>query len=379
MNNNVPVSENFNKNNTILDYEKLVLEYQENLIFTLRSFGSEIEYLTMWVPDEDLIKSIVCLLESAKSYGKNEIFIQLGKQTTKEITDETLFLEKLLPFGTASIEKNKEGILLSVTGVNSMILLSDCNPYYDESIIKHSKNNTYCGTLQPNSESTLISLSKDNVIFTILVSKESDTIKNPAYQNAMTSIEKGILEKYCEILIDMPINELNDHANLILEMECRNNFYDRMVKGIQLPQNFDPMFSMTQFFSRELFKKYCELTKYKNSPNFYNKSPSSSWFSLSEAEKIKAIDDCKIAFCKTRGMDTEDIQIIKVENHINITLSYDKTLDAGLKGGVLMALELFLKKTINKQLCIYLQNKKDINPMRRNFVIKETSLEKETI
>ena len=379
MNNKVPVSENSIKNNAILDYEKLVLDYQENLIFTLRGFTQEIEYLTMWVPDDDLIKSIVCLLESAKSYGKNEIFIQFGKQTVKEIADETLFLEKLLPFGIASIEKNKKGILLSITCVNSMALLSDCNPYYDESIVKHSKNNTYCGALQPNSDSTLISLSKDNVIVTILVSKESDTIKNATYQNSRTSIEKGILEKYCEILMDMPINELNDHANLILEMECRNNFYDRMVKGIQLPQNFDPMFSMTRFFSRELFKKYCELTRYKNSPNFYSKSLSSSWLSLSETEKIKAIDDCKIAFCKTRGMDTKDIQIIKVENHINITLSYDKTLDVGLKGEILMALELFLKESVNKQLCIYLQNKKDINPMRRNFVIKETSLEKETI
>src|SRR3990167_2514347 len=212
MNNKVPVSENGIKNNAILDYEKLVLDYQENLIFTLRGFTQDIEYLTLWVPDDDLIKSIVCLLESAKSYGKNDIFIQFGKQTAKEIADETLFLEKLLPFGIASIEKNKEGVLLSVTGVNSMALLSDCNPSYDESIIKYSKNNTYCGTLQPNGDSTLISLSKDNVIVPILVSKESDPIKNAAYQNARMSTEKSILEKYCEILIDMPINELHDHA-----------------------------------------------------------------------------------------------------------------------------------------------------------------------
>ena len=65
----------------VLNYEQLVADFEIKLLTQLRNFGSDAEYLEMWVPDEDPVMSILNMVEAAEAFGRNEIAVQVGVNT----------------------------------------------------------------------------------------------------------------------------------------------------------------------------------------------------------------------------------------------------------------------------------------------------------
>jgi len=65
----------------VLDYERLVADFETKLVTQLRKFGTDAEYLEMWVPDENPVKSILNMVEAAEAYGQADIAVRVGAQT----------------------------------------------------------------------------------------------------------------------------------------------------------------------------------------------------------------------------------------------------------------------------------------------------------
>src|SRR5947207_8979963 len=61
----------------ILDYADLVARYQTGLIENLRSFGFQTEYLDLWVPDEDLSRSLLNLFDAAAAVGHRSLAVRV--------------------------------------------------------------------------------------------------------------------------------------------------------------------------------------------------------------------------------------------------------------------------------------------------------------
>ena len=53
--------------NLILSYEEILNKFNYDLINKLRKHGSEVNYLNLWVPDEDFVRSFESLVESIKA------------------------------------------------------------------------------------------------------------------------------------------------------------------------------------------------------------------------------------------------------------------------------------------------------------------------
>ena len=51
----------------VLSYEDIVKKFNSDLINKLRKHGSEVNYLSLWVPDEDFLRSFESLSESIKA------------------------------------------------------------------------------------------------------------------------------------------------------------------------------------------------------------------------------------------------------------------------------------------------------------------------
>ena len=52
--------------NLILSYEDILNKFNYDLINKLRKHGSDINYLNLWVPDENFLRSFESLIESIK-------------------------------------------------------------------------------------------------------------------------------------------------------------------------------------------------------------------------------------------------------------------------------------------------------------------------
>ena len=66
---------------SVLPYEDLVEDFNRKLLTQLRGHGAEAEYLEMWVPDEDPVKSIVNMVEAAGAYGRSELRVSVAAAT----------------------------------------------------------------------------------------------------------------------------------------------------------------------------------------------------------------------------------------------------------------------------------------------------------
>ena len=67
-----------------LNYEILVRAFEQALVTKLRGHGADADYLEMWVPDEDPVKSLLNMVEAAEAYGRDDIAIEVAAETLSE-------------------------------------------------------------------------------------------------------------------------------------------------------------------------------------------------------------------------------------------------------------------------------------------------------
>jgi hypothetical protein len=60
-----------------LDYDRLVRDFENSLVTTLRGHRAGEDYLDMWVPDEDPVKGILNMVEAAQAAGRRGIEISV--------------------------------------------------------------------------------------------------------------------------------------------------------------------------------------------------------------------------------------------------------------------------------------------------------------
>ncbi len=99
-----------------IDYEALVRAFEEALVTKLRGHGAEADYLEMWVPDEDPVKSLLNMVEAAEAYGREEIAIRVAAETLNDGQLEEL-MGLLNGIGSARATPREGGRLIEVTGM----------------------------------------------------------------------------------------------------------------------------------------------------------------------------------------------------------------------------------------------------------------------
>ena len=97
-----------------LDYEELVEDFESSLMTKLRGHGPTADYLEMWVPDADPVKSILNMVEAAEAYGRDEIVVRVSCDTLPATRINEL-LGILLQLAQVEIQTVENGNLIRVT------------------------------------------------------------------------------------------------------------------------------------------------------------------------------------------------------------------------------------------------------------------------
>ena len=100
----------------VLAYEELVEDFNRKLLTQLRGHGAEAEYLEMWVPDDDPVKSIVNMVEAAGAYGRSELRVSVTAATLPAERHAALAAE-LGALGRVEIRPAGERSEIVVTGI----------------------------------------------------------------------------------------------------------------------------------------------------------------------------------------------------------------------------------------------------------------------
>lgn len=68
-----------------INYENLVASYEDRLLNQLRSHGVDLDFLEMWVPDENPVASILNMVEAASAFGTENFSLRV---TTESLPPE---------------------------------------------------------------------------------------------------------------------------------------------------------------------------------------------------------------------------------------------------------------------------------------------------
>jgi hypothetical protein len=100
----------------VLDYETLVADFEAKLVTQLRSFGPDAEYLEMWVPDQDPVKSILNMVEAAEAFGRRDIAVRVEAKTLAAGQVEAL-VSQISALGQIEVRPEHAGMLILVTDI----------------------------------------------------------------------------------------------------------------------------------------------------------------------------------------------------------------------------------------------------------------------
>lgn len=102
----------------VLDYERLVADFETKLVTQLRKFGADAEYLEMWVPDQDPVKSILNMVEAAEAFGQAEIAVSVASGMMPPDRIDTL-VAQVGSLGKVAISAAADKVVITVTEIGA--------------------------------------------------------------------------------------------------------------------------------------------------------------------------------------------------------------------------------------------------------------------
>lgn len=351
-------------NKIVLNYDELVKAYWENLTTTLRGFRPGAEFLDMWVPDEEPIRSITNLLEVAQMSGQEAVTITLEPSTVGQIDLESL-VQQAGEFGKVMLETQSQKTTLEVTHLKEFANLQRINPVYRASIFNLLNERSHEGALDASEGFVKVQETQPEATLVVLVNATNHMIERAAYDNVTSAVDAALLEKLCDILPGLTILEAAEHSTIHLEYQLRQSPGQRPVAGIVTPPSADSIFQLPKKLTQLMLAQYRETTGFVETENDFEFPPAASWVALSDDEKLTKLSMVVDEFCQSVGLSMSEINVVDLAETIKVTVGFGESVPVANKPDYMRQLEKQLKANVERTIQLYMQEKKDLNRTRR--------------
>lgn len=348
----------------VINYEELVADYNDKLLTKLRSHGSSFEYLEMWVPDENPVKSILNMVEAAESSGKQDIQVSVSNNTFAD-SDVNELIEEINKIGAVSIQEEGNRIILNVTELqtDTLSILDNLDVSLHKGFLEIAEQIDHQGEIDLFNKEIKYDAIESGVRLSLAIA--DGIITRAAFSGDISAQEKVIMETFCRVIEDIPLQEAADHGALTTLYRLYDKEYHKPVDGIMMVENVDPMFIIPQNLIREINEMY----KHKNSiddvSNYWNPHLSKDWLILSKQGKIERIIPIVNDFLKENSLGETDIYIENIDKDVRVIVSLSENISSEAQPEILMKLEQKIRAITGKRLEIYTQERQDENKIRR--------------
>ena len=364
-----------------INYEKITNEFNKDLVDKLRLHGSDKEYIKLWVPDENFIRSLESLIEALSIEGYTELELEVNKKLIS-LEDKEL-LKKL--FKDILIDEHKNQYLLKIKNINSFITkkiikdkvkettIDKIEYEYGSYSITENENKIkkylkyYFTKINKNKKSILnksemmkFEIEGINVYFCLSHEKKLKNIYiNSSKKQLVASIHifKRLFNN--KSLSYIGKNGINEYIYFLRKQNLIN------IKGIILPFNLGQeivfIHKICQFF----------LLNYGNSEDeLFIKKPKDDWIKLDLNEKKRRCKNELNSFLSVSNLDKDlifldDIQKDLYDFEVRIFVNFKDNSFHIDKPKQTRNLEMFLKDRIDRTLQVFYKEKKDLSKIRR--------------
>ena len=360
------------RSNEILDYEKLVEDYNASLFATLRHHRSS-EALEIWVPDDDPGKSILNMIEAAELAGVAELHIRVGPQTLARLNIGALE-DAANRHGDFAFERDGDRAVIAITQIGGShekpetverkpAWFDAVHPVYRQAICAIAGRIAHEGELDLPHGTTRYEAASEGVTLAIAVGR-GHTITAAAHAGTTLRTDRAVMDALCSLLPGLSVQEASDHGAQRLERMLRANG-ERPVAGIVLPENADPVFVGPARLMREIAAEYVRATGYAPGQNNFTSRPSPSWLALSRDEKLRSVQAALDGAADDAGLAPGDARVVEIEQHLRATVAFAEHVEVGRKPHALMDLEQSLRRDLEPTLQLFSLELKDANRLRR--------------
>lgn len=374
-----------------LDYEQLYAEYNSGLVDKLRGFGPAQEYLSLWVPDEDLLTSLRNMLDAAASAQCPRLAVRLGaasiaqldagrlqrlcehfgKVSLQQQPDHWLVEVRDLREGSAPVEVSLPGSKQRPTGrvPSADVATPTARDVYADALERAASDIQYEG-LRPVRDGLLeVTAEHDGVLLQLGVHEQSDhRIEHARFGNA-SGQHVALLDQFCRILMGHSVQEASDHAAARLELGLRSRRDERPVPGIVLPGAAHPMFALPIALVRTALAQYREAAGYRAVHNFHDDRPAERWLQAEDAQRRSWLSEALDAAAEELGYDRGDAQVHEIQYDVRVVLTVGGRIAGEHKPRQLLRIEHALRDRVDPRLEVFVEELKDRNKLRRLAVV----------
>lgn len=362
----------------VIDYDELVAGYNDNLATVLRGFRPTASAFETWVPDEDHVKSLLNLIEAADVAGVRELRVFVGAETARQL-DVSRLLHLVSQLGSVEVKPHSGGLTVHVAGIGGPVephgprgSLDAAHPAYRDRISAAARTATHerPPSHEPSGVSLEIRLSSGLV--GVVVDPATDRVAAAWHWNAASETERGILETLCRVVVDTPMQEVSDHAAIYVESTLRDRDQSPPVPGIVSPDNSDRWFATVLRATRDLARRYRELTGKEPEENLFQRETGPAWAKADPQERVRLVQGAMESLSREMGFGQAP-RTVRVDDDTKVTVEFETHLAPAVAQHRLMRLERGLQARVEPALQLYLEELKDKNVIRKIVPPKEMS------
>lgn len=348
----------------ILDYDKLVETYSNNLDVTLRGFRPAEEMLDTWVPDDNPISSLSNLVEAAQLCGSNSVAVRIGRKNLEPESTASV-RDKLASQGEVEVIEKDDSVTFTVTKLQETAAFRSVRPIYQQKLRERAASLHFKRPIKAGENQISLRATEEHFSLSWSVQADKHVIADASFDAAKTGPMAAALDCLCEILVGLPVQEARDHAVIRLEFALRATGQRHPVSGIVLPQNADATFRLPATLVNRLFEDYCNSSGFKPQMNFFDPGPKQGWRALSPEERAQRVTAAVAAHRGELDVEEGDVHIVECKFPYAVTVQFADRLTIPAKRKIALALERLVRKECDPRLEVFCEEKKDLSKLRR--------------
>ena len=393
-------------------YEDLVASYSSNLEVQTRGFSAGCDWLESWVPDDDILPSLLNLVEAAQIGGIAGLSLALKLETLAGVAPDELCshlghlagvttnvhggtvdlvltnlkkaahrpkLQSYRPdpgehgrparVGTGWVEKatlqSGETPALPVLQVSEMLpgngpLFSDVRESYRPAL--RGRHGAEIFAVPPPEGATIFESGAGR--FWLVCNKNAGEVEAAGFEpKAASPSLSAAMDCLCGLMLGLPLPEIREHAIVRLEYLLRDKSKKPPVTGIVLPQNADPLFAKARSLLDALLAQADEIPAGKI--NFYDQQPAPAWSGMSVEERELACRD--VADAHSAGLlgYEQGIRVVDAHRPYAVTVKFEGEAPVDKKRRAALELEKIFRAKCDPRLEVFCLEMKDASQLRR--------------
>jgi hypothetical protein len=368
----------------LIDYEALVIEYQNGLVDKLRSFGPAADFLELWVPDSDLVESIAAMVDAAAAAGTLNFALFVGRRPAARLNVNALS-EAVENQASIACHDRNGGKVLEFSAIH------DARPAIKSREVKKirqkksrrkeapsrpaavargndvpdayataltQRNLSHTGELEEENGLVAVEAEADGAVLALLVEPTVHLIRRARHRDAAEPVTAVLLDRFCALIEGLPVLEAADHGAIRLEARLRDPTADRPVPGVVSPEAAWPGFALPRALIRGALAAYREKTGFACQDNNFDPGAAEEWMGLDDKARRQRL-------AATIEGAAGKPSVTAIEHDVRVVVRFSGALAGIDKPRLMMKMEQAIKAGVEPRLELYLEELKDANPIRR--------------